>query len=52
MFTYKGYTVWHNAMRKDKPWLVQCGHTILKECATMGAAKGWITKSIKKGLIE
>lgn len=44
MFTYNGFHIWHNGNN----WCVQEGYSILARCKTMGAAKAWVTKHIKK----
>lgn len=46
MFNYKGFSVWYNNMQNK--WMIQEGYDIIGKAATIGAAKGLITKMIKK----
>lgn len=41
---YKGFYVWYNGLRSEKPWLVQIGYRVLGEYKTLGAAKSAITQ--------
>lgn len=46
MFGYKGYSVWYNNIQRK--WMIQAGYDIVGKAATVGAAKGIITKLVKK----
>ena len=43
MITYKGYYIWHNSLRGNKPWLLQSGGEIIGQYKTISAAKRMAT---------
>ena len=43
MITYKGYYIWHNSLRGNKPWLLQSGVEIIGQYKTISAAKRMAT---------
>lgn len=45
MIRYKGYVIWYNQLQG---WAVQQGYEILTNCKTLGAAKAWVTREVKK----
>ena len=45
MLHYKGFYVWYDELQG---WHIQDGYFVLSTVKTLGAAKGWITKYLKR----